>query len=69
MKKKKKSIKKKAVETDDFEAELAAASGDKPEKEAPVVEEVQEGDMIKGTGIWQYVRQGCGQLEPALAPI
>ncbi|KAG9377540.1 GCD7 Translation initiation factor 2 beta subunit eIF-2beta eIF-5 N-terminal domain [Pyrenophora tritici-repentis] len=42
---------------DDFEAKLAAAGGDKPEgeEEAATPEpEVQEGDMMKGTGIWQH---------------
>ncbi|KAF2030614.1 hypothetical protein EK21DRAFT_100297 [Setomelanomma holmii] len=55
LKKKKKSSKKKVE--DDFEAKLAAAGGDKAEgeEEAAAAEpEVQEGDMIKGTGIWQH---------------
>jgi translation initiation factor 2 subunit 2 len=55
LKKKKKSSKKKVE--DDFEAKLAAAGGDKAEGEdeaAPAEPEVQEGDMIKGTGIWQH---------------
>ncbi|OAK99504.1 eukaryotic translation initiation factor-like protein 2 subunit beta [Phaeosphaeriaceae sp. SRC1lsM3a] len=55
LKKKKKSSKKKVE--DDFEAKLAAAGGDKAEAEedaAPAEPEVQEGDMIKGTGIWQH---------------
>lgn len=55
LKKKKKSSKKKVE--DDFEAKLAAAGGDKAEVEedaAPAEPEVQEGDMIKGTGIWQH---------------
>ncbi|KAF2825017.1 hypothetical protein CC86DRAFT_468272 [Ophiobolus disseminans] len=55
LKKKKKSSKKKVE--DDFEAKLAAAGGDKAEgeEEAPPTEpEVQEGDMLKGTGIWAH---------------
>ncbi|QRD06538.1 hypothetical protein JI435_119060, partial [Parastagonospora nodorum SN15] len=55
LKKKKKSSKKKVE--DDFEAKLAAAGGEKAEGEedaAPAEPEVQEGDMIKGTGIWQH---------------
>ncbi|KAF1842932.1 eukaryotic translation initiation factor-like protein 2 subunit beta [Cucurbitaria berberidis CBS 394.84] len=56
LKKKKKSSKKKVE--DDFEAKLAAAGGDKGEgedEEAAAPEpEVQEGDMMKGTGIWQH---------------
>lgn len=55
LKKKKKSSKKKVE--DDFEAKLAAAGGDKPEGEeeaAPAEPEVQEGDMLKGTGIWAH---------------
>ncbi|KAF2854023.1 hypothetical protein T440DRAFT_465044 [Plenodomus tracheiphilus IPT5] len=55
LKKKKKSSKKKVE--DDFEAKLAAAGGDKAEgeEEAAATEpEVQEGDMMKGTGIWQH---------------
>ncbi|RII04884.1 eukaryotic translation initiation factor 2 subunit beta [Alternaria sp. MG1] len=55
LKKKKKSSKKKVE--DDFEAKLAAAGGDKPEGEEEVAApepEVQEGDMMKGTGIWQH---------------
>jgi translation initiation factor 2 subunit 2 len=54
LKKKKKSSKKKVE--DDFEAKLAAAGGDAAEEEAPAAEEeqVQEGDMMKGTGIWSH---------------
>jgi len=55
LKKKKKSSKKKVEE--DFEAKLAAAGGDKAEGEenaAAPEPEVQEGDMMKGTGIWQH---------------
>ncbi|KAH9859782.1 hypothetical protein IAQ61_011563 [Plenodomus lingam] len=55
LKKKKKSSKKKVE--DDFEAKLAAAGGDKAEGEedaAAAQPEVQEGDMMKGTGIWQH---------------
>jgi translation initiation factor 2 subunit 2 len=53
LKTKKKSSKKKVE--DDFEAKLAAAGGDAAEEEAaPAEPEVQEGDMIKGTGIWQH---------------
>lgn len=53
LKKKKKSKKPKA-ETDDFDAQLAAVAGDADEKEAPAEDEVEEGDMMKGTGIWQH---------------
>lgn len=54
LKKKKKSKKPKA-ETDDFEAQLAAKVGDeKEEQEAPADDDVDEGDMMKGTGIWQH---------------
>jgi translation initiation factor 2 subunit 2 len=56
LKKKKKSSKKKKVE-DDFEAKLAAAGGEEgegTEAAAPAEPEVQEGDMLKGTGIWQH---------------
>jgi translation initiation factor 2 subunit 2 len=55
LKKKKKSSKKKVE--DDFEAKLAAAGGEKAEgDEEPAApeEEVQEGDMMKGTGVWQH---------------
>lgn len=54
LKKKKKSSKKKVE--DDFEAKLAAAGGDAAEEETPAAEEevVQEGDMMKGTGIWSH---------------
>ncbi|KAF2125853.1 hypothetical protein P153DRAFT_369858 [Dothidotthia symphoricarpi CBS 119687] len=52
--KKKKKASKKKVE-DDFEAKLAAAGGEAPEEEEVAAEpEVQEGDMMKGTGIWQH---------------
>ncbi|KAF2009272.1 translational initiation factor 2 beta [Aaosphaeria arxii CBS 175.79] len=49
----KKKKKKKVKAEDDFEAKLAEAAGDKTEaaEEAPAV---QEGDMLKGTGIWQH---------------
>ncbi|KAF2686219.1 hypothetical protein K458DRAFT_416524 [Lentithecium fluviatile CBS 122367] len=53
LKKKKKSKKPKA-ETDDFDAQLAAVAGEAEEKEAPAEEEVEEGDMFKGTGVWQH---------------
>jgi translation initiation factor 2 subunit 2 len=53
LKKKKKSKKPKA-ETDDFDAQLAAVAGETDEKEAPADEEVEEGDMMKGTGVWQH---------------
>ncbi|KAJ4304493.1 translation initiation factor eIF-2 beta subunit [Kalmusia sp. IMI 367209] len=53
LKKKKKN--KKPKDTDDFEAALAAKVGDEKEaKEAPVEEEIEEGDMMKGTGIWGH---------------
>ncbi|KAF1938545.1 hypothetical protein EJ02DRAFT_410271 [Clathrospora elynae] len=54
--KKKKKASKKKVEND-FEAKLAAAGGEKAEgeEEAAAPEpEVQEGDMMKGTGVWQH---------------
>lgn len=53
LKKKKKSKKPKA-ETDDFDAQLAAVAGETDEKEAAPEEEVEEGDMFKGTGIWEH---------------
>jgi hypothetical protein len=56
LKKKKKSKKPKA-ETDDFDAQLAAVAGDDAaadSKEAPAEEEVEEGDMMKGTGVWAH---------------
>lgn len=53
LKKKKKS--KKPKDADDFEAQLAAKVGDNnDEKEAPVEEQIEEGDMMKGTGIWAH---------------
>ncbi|KAF1971248.1 hypothetical protein BU23DRAFT_646789 [Bimuria novae-zelandiae CBS 107.79] len=53
LKKKKKS--KKPKDTDDFEAQLAAKVGDeKEEKEEPEEEQIEEGDMMKGTGIWGH---------------
>ena len=53
LKKKKKS--KKPKDVDDFEAQLAAKVGDeKEEKEAPEEEQIEEGDMMKGTGIWGH---------------
>lgn len=48
----KKKKKKKAKTEDDFEAKLAEAAGDKQDDAEPAV--VQEGDMMKGTGIWQH---------------
>lgn len=55
LKKKKKSKKPKA-DTDDFEAQLAAKVGDEKEddKEEPEEEQIEEGDMMKGTGIWAH---------------
>ncbi|KAL1600560.1 translation initiation factor eIF-2 beta subunit [Paraconiothyrium brasiliense] len=54
LKKKKKSKKPKA-DTDDFEAALAAKVGDeKEDKEEPEEEQIEEGDMMKGTGIWAH---------------
>lgn len=39
----------------DFEAQLAAKVGDeKDEDEAPAEEQIEEGDMEKGTGVWQH---------------
>ncbi|KAF2635680.1 hypothetical protein P280DRAFT_473612 [Massarina eburnea CBS 473.64] len=52
LKKKKKSKKPKEGAADDFEAQLAAKVGD--EKEEADAEEEIEGDMMKGTGIWQH---------------
>ncbi|KAG2166280.1 hypothetical protein VTO58DRAFT_111382 [Aureobasidium pullulans] len=56
LKKKKKKAKK--VEADDFEAKLAEANAneDANENEEPVVQQStsQEGDLEKGTGIWQH---------------
>lgn len=53
--KKKKKGSKKPKDTDDFEAQLAAKVGDeKEEKEAPEEEQIEEGDMMKGTGIWGH---------------
>lgn len=62
--KKKKKKKVKSTE-DDFEAKLAeagavgedgaaAAGDDKPEKDTAGVGGVQEGDLVKGTGIWAH---------------
>ncbi|KAF2477044.1 eukaryotic translation initiation factor 2 subunit beta [Lindgomyces ingoldianus] len=50
-KKKKKKVPK--TDADEFEAKLAEAVGDKADGEA-TVEPVEEGDMMKGTGIWQH---------------
>ncbi|KAF7874007.1 hypothetical protein EAF04_002679 [Stromatinia cepivora] len=54
MKKKKKSSKKPKDSEDDFTARLAAANlnddGEKAAEETPV----DEGDMMKGTGIWEH---------------
>lgn len=53
LKKKKKS--KKPKDADDFEAQLAAKVGDeKEEKEEKEEEQIEEGDMMKGTGIWAH---------------
>ncbi|KAF2449814.1 hypothetical protein P171DRAFT_427966 [Karstenula rhodostoma CBS 690.94] len=54
--KKKKKSKKPKVDTDDFEAQLAAKVGDEKEdeKEEPEEEQIEEGDMMKGTGIWAH---------------
>jgi translation initiation factor 2 subunit 2 len=53
LKKKKKAKKPKAEDAEDFEAALAAAGGDKEEKE-DAEPEVEEGDMMTGTGIWKH---------------
>ncbi|KAF2794833.1 hypothetical protein K505DRAFT_274424 [Melanomma pulvis-pyrius CBS 109.77] len=56
LKKKKKKSKPKA-DTGDFEAALAAAAGEgeaEGEAAAEAAEPVEEGDMLKGTGIWQH---------------
>ncbi|KAF2275422.1 uncharacterized protein EI97DRAFT_434262 [Westerdykella ornata] len=54
LKKKKKKVKK--VDADDFEAKLAEMAGEKGEgeKETQEEEEVDQGDPIKGTGIWVH---------------
>lgn len=58
LKKKKKSKKPKAEDEDDFEAQIkAAAGGDKAEAEPEAGEDVEEGDMEKGTGIWTHDSQ------------
>ena len=51
--KKKKKKKSKAAETEDFEAKLAEA-GMSEEGRTEVTAEEQEGDLEKGTGIWQH---------------
>jgi translation initiation factor 2 subunit 2 len=53
---KKKKKKKPKADTDDFEAKLAEAAGDKPEGEPAAAAEqpVEDGDMMKGTGIWAH---------------
>jgi translation initiation factor 2 subunit 2 len=51
----KKKKKKPKADADDFEAKLAKAGAAEKEEEAPQEEdEVQEGDMEKGTGIWAH---------------
>ncbi|KAF1993078.1 hypothetical protein P154DRAFT_451208 [Amniculicola lignicola CBS 123094] len=52
--KKKKKKKAPKADTDDFEARLAEAAGDKTEGDAASAEPVEEGDMMKGTGLWQH---------------
>ncbi|MCJ1471438.1 hypothetical protein MMC13_000077 [Lambiella insularis] len=58
LKKKKKKKSTKAADTDDFDAKLAEAGvGEHDEAEADDVEATpttQEGDLEKGTGIWQH---------------
>ncbi|CAI6333820.1 unnamed protein product [Periconia digitata] len=55
LKKKKKSKKPKEDVADDFEAQLAAKVGDEKEgDEAEAPAEEFEGNMLKGTGIWQH---------------
>ncbi|KAF2183132.1 eukaryotic translation initiation factor 2 subunit beta [Zopfia rhizophila CBS 207.26] len=51
-KKKKKKVPK--ADTDDFEAKLAEAAGDKADGETIPAEPAEVGDMMKGTGIWQH---------------
>ncbi|KAL2219401.1 domain found in IF2B/IF5-domain-containing protein [Thermoascus aurantiacus ATCC 26904] len=50
LKKKKKKVKK----TDDFEAKLAEAGVTEGAEEKPAAEEIPEGDMEAGTGIWAH---------------
>lgn len=50
LKKKKKKVKK----TDDFEAKLAEAGVTEGAEEKPSAEEIPEGDMEAGTGIWAH---------------
>lgn len=53
--KKKKKKKAPKADTDDFEAKLAEkTAGEKAEEAAAAAEPVEEGDMFKGTGIWQH---------------
>ena len=54
LKKKKKSKKPKGETVDDFEAKLKAAGEGAEDAAAPEAEPVQEGDMWKGTGIWNH---------------
>lgn len=52
---KKKKKKKPKTDTEDFEAKLAEVGAtDDAEKPAEEAEVVQEGDMDKGTGIWEH---------------
>ncbi|ORY14934.1 domain found in IF2B/IF5-domain-containing protein [Clohesyomyces aquaticus] len=54
--KKKKKKKAPKADADDFEAKLAAVQGeaDAEGEAAAAPEPVEEGDLIKGTGIWQH---------------
>ncbi|KAF1958230.1 hypothetical protein CC80DRAFT_442035 [Byssothecium circinans] len=54
LKKKKKSKKPKEDAADDFEAQLAAKVGDEKDDDGETPAEELEGDMMKGTGIWQH---------------
>ncbi|KKY22123.1 putative translational initiation factor 2 beta [Diplodia seriata] len=51
---KKKKKKKKVVDADDFEAKLAEAGAGADKEEEQKEDEVQEGDMEKGTGIFAH---------------
>lgn len=52
--KKKKKKKAPKADADEFEAKLAEAAGEKADEPAAAAEPVEEGDMMKGTGIWAH---------------
>ena len=54
LKKKKKKKSTKAADADDFDAKLASAGVDEAAEPAEEEAPVDEGDMEKGTGIWQH---------------